>query len=888
MLLDLGYEAASRRVLAPVGPRSAIRRGRLIDRLHEAREARVALVSASAGSGKSVLLRQWVDGMDRRGWAWVSHEGAIDDPARFWAFVLDAVARAGHGISPDIYRTVHQSATDTTIVASAIGRAIAAAPGLQVVVLDDFHLIGDTQIIAGVALIAELLPEGCQLAIGTRVDPSLPVDRWRLRGELVELRDDDLRFQGSEAGDFFALVHGLALVDADRARLVEETEGWAAGLQLAALALRRAPDVPALLDRFATSHRPLLDFLAGEVVDRQPAWRRDFLRGAACIREFSPGVLDAVLGFEGSDEVLRALSSENMFLVPLDHRPGWFRFHHLFGTYLSLGLHAADPDRSLDIHRRAGAWMRDHGRSGLAIEHLCAAGELEGALAVLDDVIIPTFNRGRRETIRRWMAAFPSEFLAAEPGRCLVAGIATAAAGDPVQADRWLRRVFEFPAEQRVGLEGRALSVSTGVKVYIGDPRASLDALDRSMEQDRQRELRPFAPARQLMHAADAQMMLGDLRAARALAARAAADPHVDDITAKVFVPSVLSLVAFREGRLREAADHAARALAHSGCDDIGHLYATAARVTLAELAVEHGDLDAGGELAMRLRADARDVGALSTLVATLALLATIAHGRGDRDAAFDHLAEGRGVARATGMAGVAVGPLDAAEARIRIDGGELEPAGDLVARLPAEEAGPLAAKLALARGDDAGARAVLDAMTADATTPPRRGIVRELLLAEAAARSTPVAAAQHLDRVLALAEPEGFHRTIVDAGDRVRHLVVDAVGRARSAYVAALAEAVDPRRRAPGGAPGRRGTSTVGELTPAEERVLFYLASSLTMGELAAHLGVSPNTIKTHTRNLYRKLGVRSRDDAVALTGMVSSRWHAPAGRQRGLGGRH
>src|SRR5690606_31842403 len=137
----------------------------------------------------------------------------------------------------------------------------------------------------------------------------------------------------------------------------------------------------------------------------------------------------------GSDEVLRALHSENMFLVPLDHRPGWFRFHHLFGEYLSIALHAVDPDRVRDIHRIAGTWMRVHGRHGLAIEHLCAAGELEAALATLDEVVIPSFNRGRCETIRRWIAAFPSDFLAAQPNRCLVAGIATAAAGDPVQAD---------------------------------------------------------------------------------------------------------------------------------------------------------------------------------------------------------------------------------------------------------------------------------------------------------------------------------------------------------------------------------------------------------------------------------------------------------------------
>lgn len=871
MLVDSGRAALADGRPTPSGrTRSAIRRDRLLGRLADASDARVVLVSASAGSGKSVLLEQWVDGMDRRAWAWVSHEAADDDPARFWTFILEAVARAGHDIAPEVTRIVHRSATDTTIVATAVGRAIAAAPALRVLVVDDFHLIRNSQIVAGLALLAELLPAGRRIAVGTRVDPLLPIHRWRLRGDLLELRDADLRFHADEADEFFRRVHGLDLADADRDRLVGHTEGWAAGMQLAALSLRTFPDVPALLERFASSHRPLLDFLAGEVLDGQPRWRRRFLQAAACIRQFSPAVLDAVLRRHDSDAVLGTARGENLFLVPLDHRPGWFRFHHLFGEYLAIGLRAADPDRARDVHHRAGGWMRDHGFPGLAIEHLCAAGDLEAALDVLDDVVIPTFNRGRRETVRQWIAAFPSDFLVADPRRCLVAGIATAAAGDAVQSDRWLRRVLGFPSDRRAGLDGRALIVLTGMKVYLGDPRASLDALDRAMGPELRPGLRPFATARGLMHAAAAHMMLGDLPAAQALVTRAAVEPNADDITSQVLVPSVLSQVAFRQGRLREAADHAARAVADP-IGGAGHLYASAARLTLAELAVEHGDIEAGEEHALRLRNAAGDLGALATLVDTLAVLATIAHERGDRGAALDHIAEGWRVARAVDMAAVVVAVLDEAEARIRIDAGELDRAEALIAGLPAEAGGPLAARLRLARGDDDGARAIVEAMTVDPSTPLRRRIVRELLLAAAAARTRRADAERHIGAALALAEPEGFRRTIVDAGDRVRHLVVDAVGGARSTYAASLAQAVEPGRRANDRAawPSR----PIDSLTPAEERVLFYLASSLTLGELAAHLAVSRNTIKTHTRNLYRKLGVRSRDEAVALAGTIRSR---------------
>ena len=206
-------------------------------------------------------------------------------------------------------------------MATAAAGDIAAASGLRVLVLDDFHLAAGSQVEAGVAA-------GRAAAAGTApgdrhpLGPEAPLHRWRLRGELCELRAGDLRFRDDEVDRLFAGRHGLVLGTEDRARLLHHTEGWAAGLQLAALSLRHGSDVPELLERFASTHQPLLDFLASEVLDRQPPWRRRFLQAAACVGEFCPAVLDAVLDRADSSEVLRGVRADNLFLVPLDTGPG--------------------------------------------------------------------------------------------------------------------------------------------------------------------------------------------------------------------------------------------------------------------------------------------------------------------------------------------------------------------------------------------------------------------------------------------------------------------------------------------------------------------------------------------------------------------------------------
>ncbi len=855
-------------------PRTAITRSRLLDAIARTPDARVVLLSAPAGSGKTVLLEQWVAGLRRPEWAWVSLDAADEDPARFWSCVAEAILRGGHDPAEHTLAALAEG-LDPAALASAVAADMADAPGLRVLVLDDFHLAASTQIEAGVAILAELLPPGVRLAVGTRSDPKLPLHRWRLRGELCEMRAVDLRFRDEEADRLFTGGHGLAIGPEDRGRLVSYTEGWAAGLQLAALSLRDGPGVPDLLDRFAATHQPLLDFLATEVLDRQPRWRRRFLQGAACVGEFCPAVLNQVLDRDDSHELLRDVRADNLFLVPLDHLPGWYRFHHLFGQFLRFDLHAVDPAREVELHRRAGDWMRRNGRPALAVDHLLAGGDLAEALEVVDERVVPYFDRGRRATIRRWIERFPEEFLAADPRRCVLAGTAWLAAGDTGRALRWLGRWAEFPPGD-AALTARAHALAVPTRLFVGDLDGCVGTVEPMQKGLAATPWLPFATARLLPFAAMAHLLRGEFDEARGLLDRAAADPRADATTRDVLIPGIRSLVALGEGRLREAGELAARSGVVEQGGEAARPHAIFGALTRAALAVEHGDFDTADMVAERERLSATQVGNWSAAVLAHLVLAYANHARDDAARALDHVEQAGSFVRRFQMGAPIVAWVDHAEARVRLALGEVDRAAALVAGLPGRRRELVEARVRVARGDDRGAYAVL--AEGAGTWPLPLRIEREVVLACAAARSEPRRAEHHIDEALALGEAEGYRHTILGEGagprgrDIVRDLVVGAVGRSHSRYAAQLARAAEPaiELRPAGARPWTAARAAPGvtlslvePLTPAEQRVLFYLASSLTVAELARQFGVSPNTVKTQMKSIYRKLEVGSRDAA-------------------------
>jgi LuxR family maltose regulon positive regulatory protein len=363
--------------LVPPTPRAGlIARDRLQALLQAGLDAKLCLLDAPAGSGKTSLLAQWcaTAGADRV--AWVSLDESDNDPTRLWTYVVEALRRAEPGVGAAALRALRRTSVDhERVVLPSLLNDLNGIGSPLVLVLDDYHLVTDAPCHQTVTFFLDHLPASVHLLMATRVDPPLPLSRMRAKGELAELRVAEFQFTGEEAAALLNGAMGLQLATEDVERLAERTEGWAAGLYLAGLSLRGRDDPSDFVAAFHGDHRHVADYLAADVLARQPAKIRTFLLWSSILRRLSGPLCDEVLETEGSAALLEELERSNLFLVPLDDRREWYRYHHLFGELLHLELGSREAALVPVLHRRAAAWHRRGGDVEEAIYHATAAGE---------------------------------------------------------------------------------------------------------------------------------------------------------------------------------------------------------------------------------------------------------------------------------------------------------------------------------------------------------------------------------------------------------------------------------------------------------------------------------------------------------------------------------
>jgi LuxR family maltose regulon positive regulatory protein len=392
-------------------------RAALVSLLAGARHTRVSLLSAPAGCGKTTLLQQWHRAVSvEQPFAWLSLDEADDDRVRFWTGVIESLRRVEPGIGARAEGALRSPAASLEdVVVPLLINELTALPRRIVLVLDDLHVVRDERIHGSLGVFVERLPATLHLAVATRTDPPWPMlPRLRARDEVVELRSADLRFSAEEAGSYLTSM-GLELEPDQVAWIRRRTEGWAAALQLAGLTLRgreRDVDLAAALSGEA---REIGDYLTAEVLDRVSAEDRAFLLRTSILERMAPDLCDAVLQRGGSDVRLAELDRRNLFVVPLDSRRRWYRYHHLFADVLRARLYAEEPGAHYELHRRAAAWLADHGESAEAIDHMIAAGEVDRTAELVAANWLPFFNRGWLMTVRRWLDALPPERLSAHP-----------------------------------------------------------------------------------------------------------------------------------------------------------------------------------------------------------------------------------------------------------------------------------------------------------------------------------------------------------------------------------------------------------------------------------------------------------------------------------------
>jgi LuxR family maltose regulon positive regulatory protein len=474
--------------LRPPVARPTVPRSPLIARLREGAGARLTLVDAPPGWGKTTLLVSWKEAPEEgRPFTWVTLDSYDNDPVRFWTYMVEALRTAAPGLGVEALSWLRVPGADIADdVLAPLLNDLAALETPLVLVLDDYHHITNAEIHGGLAYLLAHLPSTIQLVIATRSDPPLPLGRLRVSGELVEIRATDLGFTEAEADRLLNGLLGLGLAGADVARLQRRTEGWAAGLCLAAMSLLRRSDPAVFIAEFAGDDRHVVDYLSAEVLAGIPEDVQQFLLQTSVLDRLSAPLCDAVTGRRDSAAVLERLERSNLFLVPLDDTREWYRYHQLFAGLLRHQLTRADHGAPARLHRLASDWYDAAGWAPEAIGHALASGDVERATELVRQHWSDTFNLGRLATVSAWLDALPASVVEHDVRLCSARAWIAMDRGELVGAGTWIARaeaaLTALPRQARVPWLAPVAVLRTVHRFKIGDLRRAVTDARRIVE----------------------------------------------------------------------------------------------------------------------------------------------------------------------------------------------------------------------------------------------------------------------------------------------------------------------------------------------------------------------------------------------------------------------
>jgi LuxR family maltose regulon positive regulatory protein len=889
-------------------------RPRLVHRLEEGLRLgrKLTLISAPAGFGKTTLLSEWVHGMEAAHTsapriAWLSLDEGDNDPSRFLAYLVAALQTVAENIGDEVPGGLPQSASPEESLAGLINQ-IHSAAGNFVLVLDDYHLIRARPVHDAVTLLIHHLPDNVHLAIATRADPPLPVARLRGRGQLTELRLSDLRFASEEVAEFLNRVMALKLTAENVAALESRTEGWIAGLQMAAIALRTVPsaegDAATLIHDFAGDNRFVLDYLIEEVLQHQPGRIQAFLLQTSILDQLCGPLCDAVAvetGDQGPDDgvqtefsafalgpqgILEYLDRANLFVVALDDRREWYRYHRLFADLLRSRLQRAHPDLVPVLHRGASRWYEQSGQIAGAIDHALAASDLDRAADLIEQCAQATLMRGEAATFLRWVDALPDELVSARPTLCFFHAWMHLISGRPLRTVE--SRLMEA---QRGGepIAGGVAALRGLVAAFRGQLPRAIELSHCALQQlpEEERFVRTFAAwilrTSQLVSgggAVDTVALDDVLRMSQ----------RAGNVMVAVMVLCNQAELQMRQGQLHKAAATYRRALdLGTGAQNRRLPMTGQALIGLGELSREWGDLAAAERYlieGIHLTEQWTEVGPFDAYIS----LARVRQAQADADSAREAIRKAQELAAKFDVTDLddLTGALF--EAWMRVWQGDLKAVQrwaqerDLYRYIDSplqEETGDsydirlrkyellVLARLLIASERSHEALRLLEPLVSIAEWRRRPGMLIEIHVLKALAHRDHGdidEAMKAFERALSLAEPEGYVRIFADEGEPVAELLREAARRGIAVdYVsklwAALGMEVRQGRRAEKAEPP---SALVEPLTEREMEVLELLNTHLSSTEIAERLYVSANTARFHIKNIYGKLGVHRRSDAV------------------------
>ncbi|MGB8645908.1 MAG: LuxR C-terminal-related transcriptional regulator [Anaerolineae bacterium] len=866
-----------------------VRRPRLIELLNEGLRRKLTLLSASAGFGKTVLVGEWVAGCPQPA-AWLSLDEGDNDPARFVTGLVAALQTIAPNMGAGVLGVL-QSPQPPPIVSilTALLNEIAAIPDHFVLVLDDYHVIDAKPVDDALAFLLDHLPPQMHLVIATREDPHLPLARLRVQGQLTELRVADLRFTLSEAAGFLNQVMGLTLSAEDIAALEARTEGWIAGLQLAAISMQGQQDAAGFIRSFTGSHHFVLDYLVEEVLHRQPESVQTFLLRTSILDRLCGPLCDAVLRDPAASgqETLEYIERANLFLVPLDNERRWYRYHHLFAELLrqrlaqnSASSREETERRMNELHIRASQWYEENDLALEAFHHAAAARDVERAARLIGGERIPQHFRGAVTAILDWLESLPVTALNAKPwlwwrhASLLLVNGQTTGVEEKLQAAETALRGAE-PDDQTRNLVGqiataRAVLAFTRyqVDIMLAQSRRALEYLDSTSLISR---------ASAYWTLGFAYFLQGDRSAARqALAEAISISQTSGNIFTTILATIGLGNIQEAENQLRLAAETYRRVLQLAGDQPLQVI--NEAYLGLARIYYEWNDLDAAGqhgEKSLQLAQQYDRV--IDRFVSCEVFLARLKLARGDVPAAAAILYKADQSIRQYNFS-QRMSEVAAAQVLVLLRQGNLTEAAHLAQmhKLPISQA-----RVHLAQGDTSSALAVLESLRRQMEAKHWQDERLKVLVLQALAyhaHGEKDKAAQLLGDALALAEPDGFIRIFVDEGLPMAQLLSrvaahgvmpDYAGKLLAAFQAeaqplpiAPQSAPDKSQDRPEPSPAR---PLIEPLTPRELEVLQLVAQGLSNREISERLFLALDTVKGHNRRIYDKLQVQRRTEAVA-----------------------
>ncbi len=851
---------------------SLVPRPHLIQKLNQGLhlQRKLTLISAPAGFGKTTLVSEWIDGGGRP-FAWVSLDERDGDLSHFLTYFVAALQTVVPNIGQrvlEILQGAQQPATDPLL--TSLLNEIAAASQEFALVLDDYHVVESQPVDRALTFLLDHMPPQLHLVMTTREDPNLPLARLRVRDLLTELRAADLRFTVAESADFLQQAMGLNLTEDQIAALESRTEGWIAGLQMAALALqgplsmRGQDDVSGFIQSFTGSHRFVLDYLLEEVLHQQPDDVQAFLLKTAVLNQLTGSLCDVLTGEANSREILELLDRANLFLVPLDNERHWYRYHHLFAELLRQRLQESATESIVNtLHIRASEWYEVNGFELEAFYHATAANDVDCALRLIEGDGLPLYFRGEAIPVRHWMESLPESEFKARPALWVTYASVLTLTG------RLHDNIEEILQAAETALQDMAPDDKTNDLLgQIAANRAMLGVVKNEAEKIITQSRR----ALELLHPDNAPMRttttwtLGyayQVQGKRAAAKEAYAETIAQsqksgNIMTEIAAMTCMGQIQETENQLHQAAETFQRILYLVG--DPPWPAACEACVGLARIHYQWNDLGAAERYAQQGLELARQLENVDTPATCGILLARVQLAQGNAAAAFTTLAEAEQFVQQKHF-DHQMGAITAVRIQIHLQQGNLAAA----ARLAESQDIPLSqARVKQAQGDPSAALAALEPMRQQAEANEWADMRLKVLLLQALAHQAAgegEMAMQTVEEALALAEPGGLLRLFVDEGAPMAALLREMVrGGAASLFAQQVFAAFGDSADSPPIA-----QPLFDPLSERELEVLRLLTTNLTGPEIARELMISLNTLRTHTKNIYSKLGVNSRRTAVS-----------------------